>query len=370
MSTSGRDKETHATRGTPALLRRLLAAQTTRDIEDVLKALPIVDEAEYSWSEQDPELGWKLDKLHWIPIGRDRGNAGRIQLAGDPYNPIAERLVNSMEALIELARRLELLESPDAPMPASAREAVERYFGLPRLDLLPRTEDKEVRRALAERLREVRQRIQLRLAYDSKLREFSVEVRDEGIGQGPKRIHETLLSLGRTDKADKPYLIGVFGQGGSSTYFSSRYSVLLSRRHSRVLDGAVDGIGWSIVRKISPKGRRDPFYAYLADDPAGHVPSIELTNETGALVPPGTTFRHIGYDFGRQGSAIARTPYYALNHVLFNPVLPYDLYALKDKPDPMHGNGYRLALQTVRFRAKGETVLDESFQPQPVGDRS
>ena len=35
-----------------------------------------------------------------------------------------------------------------------------------------------------------------------------------------------------------------------------------------------------------------------------------------------------------------------LFYALFNPGLPYDLYALKEKPDLMHGTAYRLARQS------------------------
>jgi hypothetical protein len=207
----------------------------------------------------------------------------------------------------------------------------------------------------------------MRLEFDKKLKQFAVEIRDRGIGQAPERIHETLLSLGRTDKADKPYLIGVFGQGGSSTYAASQYSLVVSRRAPHFLDGKLDGIGWTIVKKIIPKGRRDPYYAYLASLPDGLVPTISITDSAAKAFEPGTLFRHIGYDFGRQGSAVARTLFYALNHVLFNPVLPYDLYALKDKPDPMHGTAYRLARQTAQLANKGDkSHLDKPFQPQTV----
>src|SRR5438445_4881835 len=92
-----------------SLLWKLLAAKTTPAVDNILGVLPIVSETEYTWTESKPEDGWRAGWLHWIPVGRDRGNAGRVQLAGDPYNPIAERLVNGMEALIELARRLETL---------------------------------------------------------------------------------------------------------------------------------------------------------------------------------------------------------------------------------------------------------------------
>lgn len=352
----------------PDLLLRLLSVKTTSAVEILLKELPVVDETAYLWTDTESGKGWQPGKLHWIPVGRDRGNAGRIQLAGDPYNPSAERLINGMEAIIELARRLALLDDASAPEPQSPREAIEQYFKLPRLDMIPRTKDKEQRRVLEDRLRNVRRQLVLRLEFDKKLKEFSVEIRDRGIGQTPERIHETLLSLGRTDKADKPYLIGVFGQGGSSTYAASQYSIVISRRASQFLDSKPDGIGWTIVRKIVPKGRRDPYYAYLTALPDGRVPSIEVNTATAASFEPGTLFRHVNYDFGRQGSAVARTLFYAMNHVLFNPVLPYDLYALKDKPDPMHGTAYRLARQTAKFEKDGKHVLDKPFQPQTVGD--
>ncbi len=351
----------------PRLLSLLLQAKTSVAIDALLKDLPIADELAYTWTSADPASGWQPGRLHWIPVGRDRGNAGRIQLAGEPYNPHAERLINGMEALIELARQRELLENPHAAMPQSPREAVERYFELPRLDSIPRISDKNVRRALEDRLRERRKHLMLRVEFDKKLNEFTVEIRDHGIGQAPERIHETLLSLGQTDKADKPYLIGVFGQGGSSAYAASDYSIVLSRRAPECLDGRPDGIGWTIVRKIIPKGRRDPYYAYLAALPDGRVPSIAVTDR-GNSFPHGTLFKHLGYDFGRQGSAVARTLYYALNHVLFNPVLPYDLYAMKTDPDAMNGTAHRLARQARRLENDGVKHLYKPFQPQPVGE--
>lgn len=351
-----------------ALLKQLLTATTTQDVEVILAALNVISETDYTWSETSPGAGWHAGHLHWVPVGRDRGNWGRIQLAGEPLNPAAERLVNGMEAIIELARRLELLKAPNAPMPASPREAVLQYFRVPRLDQIPVEADPARRQELDKTIKDLRRQLHIRIAYHKKAKEFAVEVVDRGIGQAPIRVHETLLSLGRTDKADKPYLIGAFGQGGSSAYAAATYSLLLSRRDDRVLDGYADGIGWTIVKKISPKGRRDPYYAYLAQEPNGQVPAFSLKVHGAGDIKPGVTFRHIDYDFGVRGSAVARLPFPTLNHVLFNPVLPYDLYALRDEPDAMHGNAYRLARRAEEYRRKGQAVIDKSFQPQPVGE--
>src|SRR5262249_22146860 len=152
-------------------------------------------------------------------------NGGRIKLAGEPMNPLAERLVNGMESLIELARLRELLANPAAPVPPNPREAVLRYFGFPKLDFIERLDDEE-RKAKSALADKVRKNLSIRLDFEKKLRQFAVTVRDHGVGQTPSNMHNTLLSLGRSDKADKPYLIGVFGQGGSSAFSIAKYSVV------------------------------------------------------------------------------------------------------------------------------------------------
>lgn len=344
----------------PDLFGRLLSARTTAQVGGIIGALPIVPPEEYQWDYGDKRIGeWKPEHLHWLPVGLDRGNGGRIKLAGEPMNPIAERTVNGMEALIELARLAELLKNPAAAMPANPREAVLRYFGLSRLDAIERMDDEE-RRSMRERVNEVRRRLSIHLDHERKSGEFAITIRDQGMGQTPTRMHETLLSLGQSDKADKPYLIGVFGQGGSSAFSASEYSIVITRRAPEVLlSGQNGGAGWSIVRAIQPKGRRDLYYAYLAVSEDGTVPSVDATVADKAGFAHGTHFCHIDYDFGGSESAVTRLLYQALNHVLFNPILPYDLYAMKDKPEPMLGTAQRLARQ-ARLVGRQEAI-DKSF---------
>jgi hypothetical protein len=350
----------------PDLIVRLLSARTTDHLNAVMANLPIVSPDDYQWDYGEKRLGtWRPGHLHWIPVGLERGNSGRIKLAGEPTNPIAERLVNGMEAIIELARLRELLTNSTASMPTSPREAVLRYFGLPRLDAMERMDDEE-RKVMRDRVDSVRRGLTVRLDHDRKTKQFTVIVQDKGMGQSPSRMHHTLLSLGQSDKADKPYLIGVFGQGGSSAFSASEYSVIVTRRAPDILkSGEDDGIGWSVVRQIIPKNRRDLYYAYLAASDDGGVPRLNAAAADKAGFAHGSHFAHIGYDFGGSESAVTRLLYQALNHVLFNPILPYDLYAMKDKPELMQGTAQRLARQ-VRLIGR-QAALDKSFATQPVG---
>ena len=341
-------------------LRRLISAATSANIEALLSELPIRDVNDFEFRTESPSSGWRDGLLHWIPVGRDRGNAGRIKLANRPVNPPVERTINGMEALIELERRRELAANNNAPPPSSPREAVHRYYGLPPLDQLPDLTQPINGLPPRRYAREVARKILMELQWDKKLREFVIVIRDHGIGQTPLRIHSTLLSLGSSDKGDKPYLIGVFGQGGSSAYAASQYSTVISRRATDILDGHTDGVGWTMVKHIFPKGRRDDYFAYLAAHPDGRVPFFDTSVADAVGFTHGSRFAHINYDFGSGGAAVTRNFYQMLNHALFNPVLPFDTN-VSGTVATVYGNGYRLSnLETEK------TAINKTFTALPV----
>jgi hypothetical protein len=253
---------------------------------------------------------------------------------------------------------------PSAPPPVNPRDAVARYFGVPPLDQLPKLDNSPESKAIRAKARDLARQLRVRLTFDKASRDFTVAIEDDGLGQPPSLIHRTLLSLGSTTKADKWYLIGVFGQGGSSAYSECKYSWVVSRRHPDVLQGADDGAGWTIIKHILPTDRRDDYFAYLACHPDGRVPFVSVTDADTARICPGTRFVHIGYDFGRGGSAITRQLYTAMNHVLYNPILPFELY-VGSTAAVVYGNGYRLS--SLGQRDTSPAVLDKLFPPQSVG---
>ncbi len=343
-------------------LSELVRAQSTTALGALLKRLKIVDENRYTWDAEHPETGWIEGCLHWVPVGKDRGNAGRIKLAGSPENPIGERTINGMESLIELERALERAKDRMLAPPGSPREAVMRYFKLPPLDTIPSMPTLIEGEKPFDHARELAKKLRVRLVRSGRPVEYAVIVEDDGIGQAPERMHSRLLGLGSSDKGDKLYLIGVFGQGGSSAYAACELSWLLSRRHPSLLDGDSDGIGWTAVKLIFPVGRRDPYWAYLAAHPDGRVPSFPGAAADAIKLGHGTRIAHLKYNFGSMEPA--RQLYPALNHLLFNPVYPYELYTRRaeDGPDAMFGNAYRLS----KLGAKNALALDKTFAGLPV----
>ncbi len=337
-----------------AFLREALAATSVAAVEALLSKLPIVSENDFYYNVDDPTAGWREGCLHWIPLGQDPGNAGRVRLATRPENPLAERAINAMEALIELARLRELKVKPNTPPPSSPREAVSRYFGLPPLPELARLPRNHPVRAKA---RELADQIRLTVDFNKTAKEFTVQLRDYGMGQAPGRMHRTLLSLGASDKGDKPYLIGVFGQGGSSTYMASTYSWCVSRREHGLSDAGDHALGWTVIKRVFHPNRRDDYFAYLVASPAGEVPSLPASAADAAEFKHGTLFTHLKYDFSAAGgSAISHTLFQSLNHVLYDPVLPAAT-VVGGTDAVLWGNAYRLAYAS----AHGKTAHDKTL---------
>lgn len=124
---------------------------------------------------------------------------------------------------------------------------------------------------------------------------------------------------------------------------ASEDSWLVSRRAPELPDHAGGGVGWTLVRRFMPPGRRGfVYWAYLAAHPDGRVPRLPDAAADAVDFHRGTKIGHVGYKFATSNQAYRL--YNSLNHLLFNPVLPYYVITKKDgRGDRMMGNGYRLS---------------------------
>ena len=142
------------------------------------------------------------DEAYWRPIGDQSSNAGAIEVSADEINPLVERVVNGMEAVVELRIAESLKQNPPPPLPASPREAIEKLFKIP---------NGQTRLLEENQARPLADQIQVILRGAKELP--TIIVRDQRIGIHPRQFHSTIVSLGQSVKGQRPYLIGMYGQG-------------------------------------------------------------------------------------------------------------------------------------------------------------
>ena len=107
-------------------------------------------------------------------MGHTRGNAGRIRLAGQPIYPLAERLVNGMESLIEMMRLRELRETPERSAAIEPTRGGLRYFQLPSLDQIPLSKERISGKSLRDHALRIARMLLLELKVDKTLRSSSL----------------------------------------------------------------------------------------------------------------------------------------------------------------------------------------------------
>lgn len=265
------------------LLTALLEATNTQQVETALSA----------YVSSNPGAGFQ-------PVGRRPNNRGAIEVASDAGRSMIERVTNMLDALLELEHE----KHGGTPSCRSPREAGSAWLGVP---------EKEGLSALSNKQRQdLAARAVVRLEPGEGTQSRLLTVIDEGIGIEPDRLEGTILSLNESNKIQKHYLAGTYGQGGSSTFAFCKYAVIVSRRHGS------DQVGFTLVKyeDLPAEDFKTGRYVFLVKDDAPlKVPAAE-----GDIVR-GTVVRHFGYDLTGYTSALgSKSVYGILGRIMFDPV--------------------------------------------------
>ncbi len=265
------------------LLSALLEATNTQQVETALSA----------YVAANPSAGFQ-------PVGRRPNNRGAIEVASDAGRSMIERVTNILDALLELEHE----KHEGTPSCRSPREAGSAWLGVP---------EKEGLSALSNKQRQdLAARAVVRLEPGEGTQSRLLTVIDEGIGIEPDRLEGTILSLNESNKIQKHYLAGTYGQGGSSTFAFCKYAVIVSRRHGS------DQVGFTLVKyeDLPAEDFKTGRYVFLVKDDA----PLEVPAAEGDIVR-GTVVRHFGYDLTGYTSALgSKSVYGILGRIMFDPV--------------------------------------------------
>jgi hypothetical protein len=275
----------------------------------------------------------------WVPFGGRDNNRGTIEVSADPGRSLVERLTNGIDAILEDEHKKHN-GFPDCRTP---KEAATTWLNVPEGGLSEMTPAQ--RRSIAHR-------ISIKLKAGDGRSSRVVEVRDAGIGLAPAEMPKTILSLNESNKIQKYYLAGAYGQGGASTLATSKYVLIASRRPD-------SQVGFSLAKyqDLPAEQFKTGRYVYLVLSGSVLVADMSLDD-----FPVGTLVKHFGYDLTSYPSPLGPNSVYGLlNQTLFDPVLPVWL-------DDYDIHGYRRVIKGSRNALNG--AIDEGDSEQNGPDLS
>jgi hypothetical protein len=275
--------------------------------EDLAEALGVVKELERRFGYE------------WRPVGDNEANYGLINIGSDPGHALIERVTNAIDAVVEREALRSFKRDPGSGVPRSPREAVDTWFGVPG-GRVANLGDPSSRQPLADQ-------VVVRLLEGSQRRRPTVTIRDFGIGLTAAQIPKTILSLSGSNKIDKPYLAGAYGQGGSTVLaFSPHGTLVVSRRHPDLLPkGEDDAVSLTFARfeELDPARNKNGRYAYLVRSDRT-VPT--LPKSATSLFEPGTLVVHFDLQIEQYAARMTQLTgslWWLFQNTLFDPVLPF-----------------------------------------------
>lgn len=284
---------------------KLFLMHSPQDIESLLDSL----------------TGAAPNEWGWCPLGGRLNNAGNVELITEPGPPVIERIINGIDAMLELY--YQLAGCPD-PGPPSPRMASEQWFGIQRGTLSAVKED----RALISKLA---QNVQVDVYDSGEPKRPTITIWDTGIGQHPTDLPYTILSLGASNKIGKRYLCGAYGQGGSSSFAWCKYTIIVSRRRPEHTDGKPDSVGWTVVRQYDSPDLKNYTYQYLVTAKK-EIPTFTSSLLNNTKFEFGTYITHIAYRLERLAALWSLVGYRYVDNLLFDPVLPYTIRDRRASP--------------------------------------
>ena len=268
------------------------------------------------------------------PLGDRPNNAGTVEIPADSTLSSVERITNAIDSIIELE------VARTGIKPANPVDAGIKLLGVPKGGIMEMTP--AARRQLASR-------VTVSLEDSGVKKKPTLIITDKGIGIEPVDFPKTILSLNEQNKADKKYLMGTYGQGGSQVYRFSPRTLIMSRRQADQRKGKEDLIAWTVVKKFFTESQKTGNYSYAVNGkdnevfyfPASLLPEMDF----------GTRIVHIEYDLHGIATVYGLAPFQFYNSAMFDPVMPFLLGG--EKPyrteadttgnRPIIGNATRLA---------------------------
>lgn len=328
----------------------LVQCETEEEVIEILKKEKYWDRAE-----------------NWQLFGGDENNYSIIgNQQSKPESAIVEKIINSVDAMLmaECFKRDIKPDSNEAPQ--SIKDALNEYFRV--FDgKLTNISPKE-RSLLSENIGFIATGQKTNPNY---------AIFDKGEGQSPSKLHDTILSIRKSNKLRIPFVQGKFNMGGTGVFrFCGERNIqlVISKRHPGIAEHESDPMkdfwGFTVIRRDDPKdGARSSNYKYLA--PSNHIlffPADELPilpnsypEAYGKPLNWGTYIKFFEYKIGSGlRTNILFDLYNKLSLLMPHIALPVKLY---ERRKNYQGNSFETVLSglSVRVDEDRSDNIEENF---------
>ena len=327
--------------------------------------------------------GYWDDESCWRDYGDNESNGGIVgNQQAAPDAALVEKLTNSIDAVLLNAckERGDDPESDNDPnVPKNMREAAEQYFNVKggNLSNLISSERSDLARKIKF--------IATGATTTTSNPEINYIIADEGEGQTPDNMPDTLLSLIKGNKDSIPFVQGSFNMGSTGVFGfddDNLLQLILTRKNPKLADKkdpSSDSWGFTIVKRFPPTGKMKNFVLrYLA--PRGTI--LRFRAESLPILPEeksvssgeslkaynepmhfGTFVKLYGYDLGvpAYNSTITLNFWSRLSLLLPKPCLPIRLYECREKAGKSHTPQINLNGLQTRLDDDRSNNIEEGF---------
>ncbi len=198
---------------------------------------------------------------NWSCVGDTKYNLSAINMLKDSGKGLIERITNGIDAVLEKQKEIHNIENPNTADDI-VKIAFPHYY-----ENKQKIKNGEINRQNAC---EASDKVIVAINDSTRSNRPTIDVVDKGNGISGEKFADTILSIHKGNKSttDKNYLIGAFGQGGSTSLPFSFATIIISKKDDKVF--------FTIVKKCLFSDMKMDTYMYLTPD--GQISIVDVDN--------------------------------------------------------------------------------------------
>lgn len=238
-------------------IREVLDLYKSTQVDDFLEKYAGLTLNEKGLYHKDIASTWKF-------LGDNTSNGSSISILKKGEKGIIERLTNAIDAVIERKLEENRMASPNNSTDI-IKKAYPRYYQ-------NYVKIKENNGEGKSHAYDIENEVILAVNDGSKSNKPTFDIIDKGIGVSGSDFSKTLLSINRGNKlsSDKKYLIGAFGQGGSTSLPFAEATIIISKKDYKYY--------FTIIKAIDLRDYKNHGYVYFTID--DEIPELDITDFT------------------------------------------------------------------------------------------